>query len=167
MNKNHVPVQRSIGFKLLRAVFGLYVIIAIILTSGHIAVEYKRAKDEVKEAFELNNKVLGQTLTHEVWHLDLKALDHTLSGIIQMPYVVGVSVHSPEGMIFARTGDVSVQEKDNALYRQSKIEQGIDEVSYSNNLFWHSFELVDTNYSVSEPIGLVYMYSEAAQHKGV
>jgi signal transduction histidine kinase len=159
MNKNNVPIKSSIGFKLLRAVFGLYVIIAIIVTSGHVAVEYRRAKDEVKEAFALNNKVLGQTLTHEVWHLDLKALDHTLSGIIQMPYVVGVSVHSSEGSILARTGIVSVQEKDHALYRQSKIEQEIDEVSFSNDLFWHSFELVDTEHSVSEPIGLVYMYS--------
>jgi len=159
MNKNHVPVQSSIGFKLLRAIFGLYLIITAIITSVHIAVEYERAKDEVKKALAFNNTVMGQTLSHQVWHLDLEALDHTLSGIIQMPYVVGVSVHSPEGTILARTGVVSVKEKDNYLYRQSNVKNGIDEVSYSNNLFWHSFELVDTNYSVSEPIGLVYMYS--------
>jgi hypothetical protein len=46
MNKNNVPIKSSIGFKLLRAVFGLYVIIAIIVTSGHVAVEESKGRSK-------------------------------------------------------------------------------------------------------------------------
>jgi len=160
MNKSHVPVRSSIGFKLLRTIFGIYIIITTVITSVHIATEYKRVKDEVKEGFALHNNVLGQTLTHEVWHLDLEQLDYTLSGIMQLPYVVGVSVHTPEGMILGRKGVVSINEKNKPIYYQNKsVMQEIYKVDFSGDLFWHSFELFDSELSGSESLGFVYIYA--------
>ena len=120
MNKNRVPIQSSIGFKLLRTIFGVYIIITVIITTVHVATEYRVIKNEVKEGFALHNKILGKTLTHEVWHLDLEQLDRTLSGIMQIPDVIGVSVHTPEGMILGRKGVVSIDEKDMPVYLHEK-----------------------------------------------
>ena len=161
-----VSLQNSIGFKLLRYVFGIYCIITIILTFGHLLTEYENEKKKLFNFFHLHQRSLTEPLTNSVWHLDIIQLQNTLAGVIEFPLLIGASVQGAQGELFTRIGTVSEQEK--ALTRlHINYSPPKKTVTFQSELFSHRFDLVQRNYGTEELIGTVVLYSnrEALYHQ--
>ena len=155
-----VPLRHSIGFRLLRYVFGFYCVITILLTLGHLASEYQREKRALFSEFQLHQRSLFDTLSNSVWHLDIAQLRHTLDGVIEFPSIIGASVHSPQGELLSNVGVVAREEAALPQFQlHSTSADTIPGVEYEDELFRHQFELIQRDYGADEKIGSVILYA--------
>ncbi|MBF0160940.1 MAG: GHKL domain-containing protein [Magnetococcales bacterium] len=154
---DRVTLKHSISLKLLRYVFFSYCLVAILLTSIHMAIEYGRSNHEIHATLQTYQHIFEKTLTNEVWQLDLQQLDATLTGILQLPEVVGVSVLDRDNHYLARRGSISPQEKQrDFLYPKAAAPA---QFTFEEDLLWHTFDLVSVSgHGPAEPLGSVYFY---------
>ncbi|MFQ5559967.1 MAG: response regulator, partial [Nitrospinota bacterium] len=158
--KNRVAIQHSIGLRLLRYVFGTYCVLAVLLTLAHIWGEYERKEDDVRAEFLLHQRAIQKNIKNSVWHLDHTQIVSALTGVIEFPSIVGASVHTKEKEILAQQGIVSSEEAD-LKYFGSAPSKNPDEpaVTFSDELFFHRFDLIQTDFGGNEQLGYVTLYS--------
>ena len=155
-----VSLPHSIGFQLLRYVFGLYCIATILLTMIHLSTDYEREKQTIFSEFILHQQALYPTLANAVWHLDIPQIHNTLEGVVTFPMIVGASVHTAKGELLTRVGMVPREEAILPRFALNNLEPAItDAPHYSEGLFQHRFELTQTDYGTEEHLGSVYLYS--------
>ena len=159
---NRTPVKHSIGLKLLRYVFGVYCIFTILITGFHMVYEYFREKDVLKADLVLQQGIFENSLAHAVWHLDKTELTSTVSGILKLPQIIGVSIHSPQGQIIYRQGLVDDFEKNNEKLSVFQNNQdNVTELHFKAHLMQHHFSLLSEQYETVESLGKTYFYTSS------
>lgn len=89
--------KRSMATRLLRVVFGFYVVVVICLMIGQMIVEYKHQKNSIRREFVSIQNSFEHVLAGELWDLDEKALCATVEGMINLPVVVGMKIRDENG----------------------------------------------------------------------
>lgn len=100
--------KNSIIIKLLRAVFSIYLLLTIILTSAQIFLEYENSKVSLKRELEHIQKSNQLAISQAFWNLDEMQIKSIIDGIAQIEFVTGISmVSSDMGLNFSQgtTGD--------------------------------------------------------------
>lgn len=157
--------SQSISVILVRYSFGLYCVAALLITVMHLTYDYFNIKERMEQSIQLYQNSLEKTLTKEVWHLDRAKNRDTLDGLVHLPFVVGASIHLADRSVFTRKGMVAESERQNVLWDPDDVmETAEKQVTFSKDLFVHTFELLDLNFSGSnkEVIGRVNFYSSSA-----
>ncbi|MBC8412751.1 MAG: response regulator [Nitrospira sp.] len=149
--------RKTISFRLLRNILGVYLVIAIVITLLHLSYEYTVGKDRMQESFELYRNAFRSTLTSQLWHLDNVQMNNSLAGIIKLPFIAGVCVHMPDGTAFARKGIVAEEMKHRHIWEGEVVNDG--NMMFAENLYEYSFDLYDIRGNASEVIGTVLLFS--------
>ena len=97
--------QTSIATQLIRLVFALYCVVAILITLIQILLEYQHTEKTIKQELTLNQPIFGPVLSSSVWDLDVLQMQNTLNGMLAAPIVTGVKI-TQEGKLLAATGVV-------------------------------------------------------------
>lgn len=154
---------RSISVKLFRAIFGFYCVTALTITFFHLVYDYFSIKEQMRQSILRYQHSLEETLAKEVWHLDRTKNKATLEGITRLPFVVGASVHLPDGSVFNRIGAVLPDEEHQMIWDEQSAPACIAAENVHSGLFVHAFDLFDTSIAGSpETIGHVHLYSAPA-----
>ncbi|HSB97908.1 MAG TPA: hypothetical protein VLC91_15715, partial [Spongiibacteraceae bacterium] len=95
---------------LLRAIFGAYMVVAIILTSGQLALDYHRQQAVLLEEVEQLAATVEPIFAHALWNFDDDQLASNLEGILRSVNVFGAQVINPEGHVLAALGAVPINE---------------------------------------------------------
>lgn len=157
MEKTTIKLQNSVGYKLLKVVFSFYIFIAVVVTAAHIAQEYYFTKDSILEDLQRAQKSFENGLTNSIWQLDEKQINASVQGIVQNSSIVGVAILSPDDKNIARIGVIG---SENEAIKDSIFDEPTNlGVSFSSNLYHHSFEVIDNTYSEGEKLGVVHFYS--------
>ena len=157
---NQITIKNSIGMRLLKYVFLFYCFATILLTASHMIVEYSRTNDEIKASLKRYQSLFEQTVSNAVWHFDLKQLNVTLDGILNLPEIIGVSIHDAQDQYIMRKGVISTQEKHKKRVKLIKEHQ--DTPTFEPDMFWHQFDLIsDSSYGTPEKLGTVIFYSNS------
>jgi signal transduction histidine kinase len=156
--------KKSISAKLFRLVFGLYCIAALIITVFHLGYDYFSIKEQMRQSIILYQHSLEKTLAKEIWHLDRTKNKDTMEGIVHLPFVVGASIYLADGCVFTRIGTVASSGRADKLWDAETSTSTADvPVSFSDDLFVHSFDLFDRSTPEKpEIIGRVHFYSSSA-----
>ncbi len=135
-----IRLKDSIATKLLKVVFSFYFIVAVLVTLGHMVVEYYRTKDAIVDDLRQTQEMFGAGLSRAMWEFNMEQLQLTLEGMISLSNIVGASIEDSEQSTVAQVGKVAA--------------------ASDTSLFGHSFPLVYTNEAGEASVqGKVTVYS--------
>ena len=162
-NKNKVFLKDSISVTLLKSVFGIYVIIALVVTSIHMLIDYNSAKKMIHEELKLYQTTFESIIGNAVWHMNQEHMNSAISSILKLPSAVGVSVIDAENRVLMSMGTISETEKEMVhIDIDGKIIAAPGEMKFSQYLFWHESDIIFAEDSEHELLGRVIIYSNTA-----
>ncbi len=162
-------VNRPLATRLLRVVFGLFLVVVVCLTIAQMAIEYRYQENSIRKEFSNIQTSFENVLAGQMWHLDENALRSTVEGMIELPIIVGVKIADESGKIIALGGIVNTG--------NGKGETGIhvhlqglapgDQQVHKEQTY--RFELYETDFPIVYPVnqqprvlGRVTLYSNAS-----
>jgi len=164
-------LRKTIGFRLLRYVFGCYFAIALVVTSAQLVSEYIQAKEDV--FFELSH--LGKTLEHSLarslWNYNIEQAQATLLGIDKIAMISGAKVTNIDESLFARSGNEFDLGKNAAISQERgsfgkgiihKIEFLKDDLKQTFFEYKFPVRYVDSNGDIDQLIGYCFFYADHA-----
>jgi|GEM_PF-2344661 len=161
-----IGVRQSVSTRLLRVVFGFYIIIAITVTLSHLVFEYRYQKKSISRDLESIQKTFEHGLAGQLWHLDQEAFLATIEGMLEIPTIVGVVVANNEGGIIATGGIVNLNgDHGNVGLHVNLLGLNVDELGiapdkrYKLDLFQHAFPISYLHESENEQLGKVTLFS--------
>lgn len=160
-------VKRSIANKLLRIVFAIYIVIAIVFALIQVVFEYRYQKEAISiDLIDLQHG-FEDALASAIWNLDQEAFHSTIAGLIEIPIIVGVKVKDNEGRYLVLSGLIT---RDNLKlgYDQYIDVYGIDsdeieeeKVLVVPDIFEHSYPITYDNESEKRILGYATFYSNS------
>lgn len=148
MDFMNVPLSRSIGFELLKKIFGVYCIAAVLISMTQAWVEYTQSRDRIIQNMQKQQFLVEKGLATAVWHLDKPLLNSLMKGILSHSNITGIQVYDEFGQIMAHVGDDQVLSSDDLTAR------------YAGEPYQHSFELFDPVKISEEAVGKVIFYTD-------
>ena len=149
--KDH-KVKNSVGYKLLKIVFSVYVLIALIITAFHMYSEYKNTKNIIfEDMLNIENSFEPQ-IANGVWHYDEKLINQVMNGILSNRTIIGVSIRSEDNLFFKNSGIIDIKHKN--------LKNDSSSIRYKSDLFSHHFEFGSKNYNNGKKLGVVHIYSD-------
>jgi signal transduction histidine kinase/CheY-like chemotaxis protein len=91
---------------LVRVIFGAYMVVAILLTSLQLVLDYRRQQAVLSEEVEQLAATAEPIFAHALWNFDDDQLASNLEGILRSVNVFGVQVLSPDGDVVAALGAI-------------------------------------------------------------
>ena len=144
IHSNSISVKHSIATLLLRKVFMLYLIIAVLITSAYLGFLYYETKESIEQQLQTYEKTFAKGFALHVWNMEELETQALIEGMLQLPYVIGITISQEEtGQFFAHTGQF-LDKKQSAQ---------------SSPLFSHSFKLHYQRSDEAFPLGEVHIYS--------
>jgi len=91
------PATTSISKNLLKIVFSLYLVIAILFTCIHMLTEYQGTKNQISKSLANIEEVVYKSLTITLWNYNIEAVASILEGLHQNQYLEGALITMPTG----------------------------------------------------------------------
>ncbi len=146
----------TIAARLLKVVFSFYLILAVTVTAAHIVAEYAHTRSLVIQELEILTQTFRPTLEQALWEMNYIQLQSTLTGIMQLPNVVGIEIVNPKGDYLGEMGK-TLHLSYSAASNGSNENQ--NDVLSSSGLFWKTFQIDHLRGDRSFPVGTVTIYS--------
>ncbi|NQY95229.1 MAG: hypothetical protein HRT43_13780, partial [Campylobacteraceae bacterium] len=156
MKINNIPkISNTVGYKLLKIVFSLYVIIALLMTFIHMYSEYHNEKNIIFEEMKNIEKISKKQLSTSIWHFEVPLTQDIINGILISRSLVGLSIQSKGNEVVGNFGlvDISKQANKNISFIYT------EKPTYTTGLYTHTFMLSDSRYDNGESLGLITLYS--------
>jgi signal transduction histidine kinase/DNA-binding response OmpR family regulator/HPt (histidine-containing phosphotransfer) domain-containing protein len=101
-----VRIKDSIATKLLKSVFGVYIVIAVVVTIIHIVVEFYHTRNCIIGELKTIYKTIEDGLALSLWDFDLTKTQSIINGGVILPSVTGIFVQDESGRIVGTAGNV-------------------------------------------------------------
>lgn len=160
-------LRNSIGVRLLRTVFGCYLIVTVIVTVTELYFEYSNVEKGVVTELYNVGRSFEDGLSAALWTLDIEAIDSILAGVQKIEVVEGVRVTNLQGDVNSSRGvfrkdlsDKNVVGKinlNNILASEVAMEANGKTGTYYEyrlDIMYSEFENIN-----SELVGHVYIYA--------
>lgn len=90
--KTQFKEDSSLAHQLFQYIFGLYCVIAILVTGIHIFEEYKFTKNSITKELETYQSIFSPILEQALWDLDREQIEVATEAIISVPIIVGIEI---------------------------------------------------------------------------
>jgi diguanylate cyclase (GGDEF)-like protein len=139
--------KNGIGLRLLRYVFGCYLVVALLVTGIQLMSEYRYVKNDVfNQMYELEMS-FKDSFMNSIWSFDTPQLKVTLLGMAKIDTVSGIKIVSERNQVLASIGDI-VSQDSQILLSKNLESPGIKEIELmkpgskvSQTLFEYRFPL--------------------------
>ncbi|KPA17167.1 multi-sensor hybrid histidine kinase [Candidatus Magnetomorum sp. HK-1] len=168
-SENRIGIRNSIATELLRIVFGLYLVIAIGITLGHMVMEYSYQKKNISSDLEKIQKTFERSIAIEMWQWNQHVLHSTVEGMLEIPVIVGVKLQNMKGKNIAVGGIINHGNKISNVSLQVNL-SGItkeeftinNEEIYRFDVFMHKFKILYPKDNELIPLGEATIYSNSS-----
>jgi len=99
-------MTRSIAARLLRIIFGCYFIVTVLVTVIQLTAEYKHTRTRVESEIEAMQNTFGPGIADAMWRFNEDIMRGILSGMKELPIVVGIKVVDDQGKLVRAVGTV-------------------------------------------------------------
>lgn len=93
-----IRADQSLAARLLRSVLSIYFVIAISLTTGQLALEYKNEEGRLGEEIRHLANVFTPLVAQSLWNIDNEQLNANLFGIVRNDIVLGARIKDETGV---------------------------------------------------------------------
>jgi PAS domain S-box-containing protein len=162
-------IKNSIATRLMRIVFGIYIVIAIAVTLFHMRTEYQYQKNSISRDLENIQKTFEHVLAVDIWHMDHESMRSTLAGMLEIPVIVGVRIQGVDGKdlaiggIISRHGEaVNFDQQVNLLGLSRDVISNQNNESHKFDVFEHTFPIIYSHNEKSEQLGKAIIYSSTS-----
>jgi PAS domain S-box-containing protein len=100
------PLFDSIAARLLRIIFACYFVVTVIVTCIQLAAEYRHTEQRLLQEIQAMQQTFGPGITDAMWRFNEDVLRGILSGVNELPIVIGVKVVDAEGKLVRALGTV-------------------------------------------------------------
>jgi len=135
--KNFTKVKYTVGYKLLKMVFSLYVVIAIFMTLIHMYSEFNHEKSIIMQDMKHAEKLFEQQLITGIWNFDVALLENVITSILSSRSIIGMSIYMKESKELSNFG--IVDNKFNSI--TSKVLKNPNKAQYQKDLYVYTFNL--------------------------
>lgn len=97
-------IRKSIAYRLLLVVLGLYSLVALVVTATHVVLEYHYQENLLETDLEDIRAAFEGAVADSVWKMDQEALNESVAGILKIPVIVGLKVSDTGGRLVAAGG---------------------------------------------------------------
>ncbi|MEH6443264.1 MAG: EAL domain-containing protein [Oceanospirillaceae bacterium] len=160
--------KNGIGIRLLRYVFGCYLVVAMLVTGVQLMSEYRHVRSNVfSQMYDLELS-FKDSFINSIWSFDTPQLKVTLFGMAKIDTVSGIKIVSERNQVLAVIGDVVTE--DSQIFLSKKLENtGIKEIELMppgskirQTLFEYKFPLKHQA-DINDPVDLIgygYIYTD-------
>ncbi len=99
-------MSRSIATRLLRIIFGCYFMVTVVVTVVQLTAEYKHTRTRVESEIEAMQHTFGPGIADAMWRFNDDIMRGILSGMKELPIVVGIKVVDEQGKLVRAVGTV-------------------------------------------------------------
>ncbi len=155
--------QSLLANKLLRYIFGVYLLFAFSITCWQLYLEFVNERKKIQSEIELIGTTFKPIFSYALWSLNDQQIDSNLRGVILNNKIIGVQILDAEGMRLKAFGTII----DNDL----KIidigdDQEVKDSRYSNSvistLYEHKIPIdYHSRYHGTEKVGTLVLYSSS------
>ncbi|GJE26484.1 GGDEF domain-containing protein [Methylobacterium organophilum] len=128
----------ALAGRLIRVIFGCYFLVAVLLTGIQLALEYAHAREHLREDVAAMQRTFGPGLEDAMWRFNAEVLRGILSGIREIPAVIGVEVRDEHGVRIETIGLVGDDTRTNAIAPEGAFAR-------LGTPFSRSFDLIHTD----------------------
>jgi len=96
----------SIAARLLRIIFGCYFVVTLLVTCFQLAAEYRHTEQRLLQEIQAMRQTFGPGITDAMWRFNDEVLRSIVSGVKELPIVIGVKVVDAEGKLMRAAGIV-------------------------------------------------------------
>lgn len=154
MNLHNVPLANSIVLELLKKIFSVYCVAAIIIYLFQGWVEYSQTKDRVTLNMAGYQPLVEKSLTNAVWNLDSQMLQILIDGVVSQSIITEVCIYNENHEILAQARKTTSAEK-----TLKEPRAGCSPVLKGKSSYQHSFELFDPNGLEKAAIGSAQFFT--------
>lgn len=160
MSNNLFLKQNSIATQLINFVFSIYCVIAVVITIGQIAIEYKHTQQTVEDELKINQQIFEPVLSAGVWNLDKEQVNNTLNGMLAIPIVMGVKIEQ-KGEIFTGVGIIKSNSGELLKFNVNEEPISVGGADFTK-MFSHKFPINYVFRGKSREVGTVTLYSNSS-----
>ncbi len=156
---SQVRIRDSIATQLLKVVFSIYFLVAITVTVTHMVAEYWHTRKNHRAEMGMFQQVFEQGLAEALWTLDNSQLESLLTGIVEIPGILGVQIIDDRGTQLGAVGWM-LDEFNNSLWVNADDQVLKHEpTEIPSGLFGDSFELSHQYKGKAVKVGTVIFYT--------
>ena len=160
--------KNSIGLRLLRYVFGCYLVVTIIVTGFQLVSEYNNVKSTVFSQLHDLEETFKDSFVTSLWSFDTPQLKVTLFGMKKIDAVAGIKIENQNNELIASVGDIMTRATKILTVHYSEypdikeatiLQQGSDSTT---TLYEHKFpiEFQEKESDSVTLLGYGYIYSD-------
>jgi signal transduction histidine kinase len=101
------PLLDSIATRLLRIIFGSYFVVTLVVTAIQLTAEYRHTEDRLVREIDAMQQTFGPGIADAMWRYNDDTLRGILSGMKELPVVVGIKVENDSAEIVRAVGTVN------------------------------------------------------------
>ena len=105
------PLIDSIAARLLKIIFGCYFVVTVVVTCIQLVAEYRHTEERLLHEIEAMQQTFGPGITDAMWHFNDDVLRGILSGVKDLPIVIGVKVEDAQGKVVRAAGIIQDQNR--------------------------------------------------------
>jgi signal transduction histidine kinase len=102
----------SLGFKLLRLVFGSYFLVTLVVTIAQMASEYLSTQEQIKKSLVSLEDSFKASLSEALWQYNFDQIDTIVTGMMKIDLVLGVRITNERGRDLVQRGSPPTDDRD-------------------------------------------------------
>jgi signal transduction histidine kinase len=134
--------QGSIAARLLRIIFACYFLVTVVVTLVQLSAEYKHTKERVMVEIHAMQQTFGPGIADAMWRFNDDILRGILSGMKELPVVVGIKVVDDKGRIERAVGTVLDQGRKLSAGADGKLTPQTGDDGLFQEMFSQTFPIV-------------------------
>ncbi|MDM8535380.1 ATP-binding protein [Desulfobacterales bacterium HSG17] len=155
-------IRQSIAGQLLKIIFGLYFILAVIVTGIQLTAEYYHTKDSILKEIQKLPVTFGPGISASLWSYNDELLHSILMGMNEIHIVAGIKTRDGQGKDIISVG--SAPDANGNIIKFDKNGEPVlgnkKEIGFSK-LFGHEFSIIYTDFDgIVHEIGKGEIYSD-------
>ncbi|MCB9060847.1 MAG: response regulator [Halobacteriovoraceae bacterium] len=118
-------IRKTLSFQLLKSIFGLYFVLAILVTFFQIYLEYKNTERNIQNELDRISWTFNSSLTNALYDLDEDLVKLILVGTTKNSVVVGGKILDEKNQIIHSVGGTDFKNNKSFFEKRIKIEKNI------------------------------------------
>ncbi|WP_425641061.1 diguanylate cyclase [Marinomonas gallaica] len=154
--------HRSIALHLLLMIFGVYFLVAVLVTVIQLYKEYENTRTEFYNEIQTLPSTFGKGISDSVWTYNQELMQSIIQGMYNLPIVVGVKVSSLDQKMDFQIGAVLNEQRQVEYYNSDGLSTKQTHTGLgSQSLFDHEFPIYYQGPAFDQkiPLGTVTLYS--------